>query len=58
MKQPLERCAEKRESRYFNAGRSIGMKERCILEAHPGKKSRGGYAVKDLPYCIEISIGI
>ena len=34
------------------------MKERCILEAHPGKKSRGGYAVKDLPYRIEISIGI
>ena len=37
-------------------GRTISMKERCILEAHRGKRNRGG--VKDLPFCIEIAIGM
>ena len=39
-------------------GRTIGMKERCILEAHRGKRKRGGHTVKDLPYSIEIAIGM
>ena len=34
------------------------MKERCILEAHRGKRNRGVYSVKDLPFCIEIAIGM
>ena len=37
-------------------GRTISMKERCILEAHRGKRNKGG--VKDLPFCIEIAIGM
>ena len=39
-------------------GRTISMKERCILETHRGKKNRRGHTVKDLPYCIEIAIGM
>ena len=39
-------------------GREINMKERCILEAHRGKRNRGVYSVKDLPFCIEIAIGM
>ena len=34
------------------------MKERCILEAHRGKMSKGGHSVNDLPYSIEIVIGM
>jgi len=33
-------------------GRTIGMKERCILESHRGKRNRGGHTAKDLPYSI------
>ena len=34
------------------------MKERCILEAYRGKMSKGGHSVNDLPYSIEIVIGM
>lgn len=39
-------------------GRTIGMKERCILKTHRGKRKKGGHNVKDLPYAIEIAIGM
>ena len=39
-------------------GRSIGMRERYTLEAHRGKGNRRGRSSKDLPYQIEINIGM
>ena len=34
------------------------MKERCILESHRGRRNKGAQSVKDLPYFIEIAIGM
>ena len=39
-------------------GRPIGLREKHALEAHRGKGNRGGRTSKDLPYRIEIALGM
>jgi len=39
-------------------GQPIGLREKHALEAHRGKRNRGGHTPKDLPYHIEIALGM
>jgi hypothetical protein len=39
-------------------GRPLNLKERCLLERHRTKKGKGNRMTKDLPYQVEIAIGM